>query len=648
MTAWSRRTRWTPRHNLLKYLMSVAALLGVLLLATPDIASAADAEPEQAVPGTAPDAERAVLLEVINQTTFVAADGALSLHLLISQDGQPTTVVDGYELAVTVHGRLESEAEVDEPPAQALNRLRPIELSSVLTSRPGHYHLDVLVRSGSRFDDLDRVLLPQPGVYPISVELRNEDGPLSAIETYLVRLPQTTSEEAETATDEASTPTPIPVALVLNVSTAEGLTLAAVQQLLTNHPTTPMTVVLQEGVENQLRSNPELAASFVAALAGRPVLAVPPIDLDPSALAEIEQPDLYAEATRTAKADLEALGLTVADDLALVGAPLTAEGLTMIGDLGIASVLDTEAASNTSGRLSSGGRQVQVIRIDRQLSRLLGGGTGGPHRANRILARLTMRGLVDDAPVVLGGSALGIDPGPSIEAFLRALNQPGAPRPILLSDAVIGPRMRIAERPQQDLRAVAGPLVEVQAKLATYEGFFSGGGNSPTYYRSQILSSLTRQRNPEDRRRTLALLDSQLDDDMSVIQLQDGKPVTMAARSAPIPIAVESRASGPREVLLRFNSDKVVAVEDQQVVTIHPGTSSIDVEMETRAFGVSPMEVSVWTPDGGILLANTRFEIRSTAVPGLGLLVSIAAVGLLGAWWVLDIRKRRNGSAIPS
>lgn len=291
---------------------------------------------------------------------------------------------------------------------------------------------------------------------------------------------------------------------------------------------------------------------------------------------------------------------------------------------------------------------MQVIRIDRQLSRILGGGTGGPHRANRILARLTMRGLVDDAPVVLGGSALGIDPAPSIDAFLRALNQPGAPRPILLSAAVTSPAMRIAERPQQDLQPIAGPLLDVQAKLATYEGFFNGGGNTPAYYRSQILSSLTRQRNPTDRRRTVALLDSQLDDDMAVIELHDGQPVTLAARSAPIPIIMDSNAGGPREVLLRFNSDKVVATQGQQLVTIEPGTSSIDVEFETRSFGVSPLEVSVWTPDGGILLANTRFEIRSTAVPGLGLLVTVGAVGLLGAWWVLDFRKRRIVENEPS
>jgi hypothetical protein len=632
----------------------ISAVVGAVLIA---VLAGAGAAAQVAEPLDRSGADEQATLAVVNQTTFVAADGALSLHLLITRDGRPVAAAEDHRLSVTVFGRLQSEAEVDEPPTRALNRLEPVAVGQLPTSGVGQYHLDVRVRSGSRFDDLDRVLLPEPGVYPISVELRNEEGPLSAIDTHLVRLPQNTSQDTEAEAEAAGTGAPIPVALVLNVSTAEGLTLAGVIALLTNHPTTPMTVVLQEGVENQLRADPELAARFSAALAGRPVLAVPPIDLDPSALAEIGQEELYADATSAARADLTALGLTPAADLALLGAPITADGLATVADLGIESVLDTESMLGISGRIRAGGHQVQVIRIDRQLSRILAQGItalglpgsapadiDGPHGANRILARLTMRSLVDDAPVVLGGSALGVDPGRSVDAFLRALNQPGAPRPILVSDAVVRPTLRIAERPQQDLRSVAGPLLDVQSKLETYGGFHSGGGNSPSYYRSQILSSLTRQRNPDDRQRALALLDSQLDDDMAVIELHDGKPVTLAARSAPIPIIMESSAGGPREVLLRFNSDKVVAREDQQVVTVQPGTSSVDVELETRSFGVSPLEVSVWTPDGGILLANTRFEIRSTAVPGLGLLVSIGAVGLLGAWWVLDFRKRRIGA----
>lgn len=597
-----------------------------------------------------------VVLEVVDQSTFVAADGALYLDLAIDLGGSsgadpgPTpgrrpgpSREDRYFVAVTVYGMLETEAAVSEPLSQPLNRLDPIDLEDVPSNQPGRYQLEVPIRSGAQFDDRNRLLLPNPGVYPVSIELRSDGGPVASARTHLVRLPQVTNQDGPV--DE-----PLPVAIVLNVYTAEGLTITDVQQILTDHPSVPLTVVLQQGVENQLRSDPELAAGFAAALAGRPVLAVPAIDLDPSALAEIGQADLYAAAATAARSDLLALGLTSAGSITLLDAPLTEAGAAVVGGVGFRSVLDTGSGSAVGGRLGTdrlgaGGRRLQVVRLDHQLSQILGGGTDGPHRANRVLAKLTMRGLVDDAPVVLGGSALGVDPGPSINAFLRALSQPGAPRPILVSEVTNGPSLRVAERPEQNLMPVSDLLEAVQDKLVTYEGFFGGGGNTPDQYRDQILSALTRQRNPRDRRRALELIDSRLDDDMAVIELHDGQPVTLAARAAPIPITVENSSAGPRAVMLQFRSDKVVATEDRQLVTIGPGTSSIDVELETRSLGVSPLEVSVWTPDGATLLADTRFEIRSTAVPGLGLLVSSGAVGLLGAWWIVDIRRRRASSA---
>ncbi len=590
-------------------------------------------------------------LEVTDQTTFVAADGTFGLDLAIEPAAELRLSPDSYELSVTVYGHLEDESEVDEPLTQPLNRLPPMPIGDLLPATDGRFHLDIPIRSGNAFDDLERVLLPLPGVYPVSIELRTADGPIAAARTHLVRLPQVTNEDEPAADASADSPSlqtgaasghPLPVAIVLNVSAAEGLTLDDVQQLLIDHPTTPLTVVLQAGVANLLRADPERAANFAAALAGRPTLAVPTIDLDPSALAEIDQSPLYAEAYRTTTTELRQLNLTPAENMVLLGAPLTEGGATVLGELGIQTVLDTESRSGGVGRLVAGSNRLRIVRFDRDLSRILGGGDDGPHRANRVLAGLTLRSEVDDAPVILGGSSLGIDPRRSIDAFLRALTQPGAPQPILISQAMTGPDIRFAERPEQDLQPIADQLRDVQSRLATYETFHNGGGNTPAYYRQQILAGLTRQRNPQDRRRALIALDAQFDEDLGVVTLHDGQPVTLAARSAPIPIGVESTAVGPRKVMLRFASDKVVATDDEQVISIEPGTSSINVELETRALGISPMEVSVWTPDGAVLLANTRFEIRSTAIPGFGLLVSLGAVGLLGAWWVVDARKRRE------
>ena len=661
MTSWSRRTRRTSDKNRTRQLVLIVLTLAVgLALAAPAGATTAAEDDTGNNNNTGNNASpptpnlitpEIALLEVVDQTTFVAADGTFGLDLALEPVDLLLAAPESYEISVTVYGRLEDESEVDEPLTQPLNRLPPFPVDGLLSSSNGRFHLDVPIRSGDPFDNLDRVLLPLPGVYPVSIELRTATGPIAAARTHLVRLPKVSNEEdaltadgtrADASTDDTTVSSSLPVAIVLNVSAAEGLTLDDVEQLLIRHPTTPLTVVLEPGVVNLLRADPVRAGRFAVAVGGRPTLAVPTVDLDPSALVEIDESDLYAEANRATRSDLRSLSLTPADDVAILGAPLTQAGADVLSDLGVRTVLDTEGQSGGVFQLGSGPDPLRVVRFDQDLGEILGGGSDGPHRANRVLARMTLRGLTDDSPVVIGGSTLGVDPLRSINAFLRSLRQPGAPRPILLTETPLGPTIRLAERPEQDLGQIIGVLAQVESRLETYETFHSDGGNTPAHYRQQILAGLTRQRNPLDRSRALASIRTQLDEDLGVVTLQEGQPVTLAARSAPIPIGLESSAIGSRNVMLRFASEKVVATEAEQVVSIEPGASSINVEFETRALGVSPLEVSVWTPDGERLLANTRFEIRSTAIPGFGLLMSIVAVGLLGAWWVLDARKRRE------
>ena len=215
----------------------------------------------------------------------------------------------------------------------------------------------------------------------------------------------------------------------------------------------------------------------------------------------------------------------------------------------------------------------------------------GPQRANRVLARLTLRRDIDDRPVVVGGPALGVDPAPALTAFLQALSQPGAPQPVPLSAIRGGPTLRVAERPQQDLAGVADLVDGLRARLETYESFHLDGGSEPDSYRQRIVGALTRQRNPDDRLRALTLIAGQLDDDLGTIHIHQPQPVTLAARSASIPLVVDNSASGPRHVVLRFRGDRVTSPDDGRLVLVQPGTSSIDIDVEARSLGVSPLEV---------------------------------------------------------
>lgn len=628
------------RQALLVALAAITGLFGAIavLLAAAGPASAsagAAAQGEQDQPS----------IRIVDQTTFVPADGAFDLIIDLAA---PASLVTSNEtfLSVTFFGRLDSERGVDEPPTEAIKRTPSIAIDRVPRTQAGHLRLSLPIRSSSRFDDQDRVLLREPGVYPVTIELRDAEGPLASARTHLVRQPIETDDQPTVAS------APVEVAVVLNIAAAEGLTAPAAIALLTEHQALPLTVVLDPGIVNQLRSDPATTQALVDALAGRPVLTTPTIDLDPSALAEIGQGELYLNAAEADRQALIDLGLQPADDIALLTSPLTKAGIDLLGGQGIGTVLDLGDRALSSGVIDPDDQAIDLIRPDRELNEILRGDDGmpeagsGPVRANRVLARLTLRRDIDDRPVVLGGSAIGVDPTPVLSAFLRSLSQPGAPRPVPLSAVRGGPSLRTAEQAQQDLVPVGALIEGIQGRLDTYASFDRSSGTLPDEYRQRLVGALTGQRNPQDRVRALNLIASQLDDDFSDIHIHQPQPVTLAARSAPIPLVIDNNAAAARHVVLQFRGDRVVSPDDGRLLRIEPGTSSIDIEVEARSLGVSPLEVSVWTPDGSVELAKARFEIRSTAVPGLGLLVSLSALTLLGLWWFLDHRGRRRDPVV--
>lgn len=585
-------------------------------------------------------------IRIVDQSTFVPADGAFDVVIDLELPDSFESTGGPPFLSVTFFGRLSSERAVEEPPTEAIKRTPAITIDRAPRTQAGHLQLSIPIRSASRFDDQDRVLLREPGVYPVTVELRDAEGPLASVRTHLVRQP------IETVDEPGGDSAPLQVAILLNLTTAEGLTAPEAAALLAEHPGLPITAVLDPGVMTQLRSDPVLAAALAEALNGRPVLTTPTIGLDPSALAEIGQGDLYLTAAEADRQALLALGLQPADGIALLNSPLTPAGLDLLSGQGVGTVLDLGDRLLGSGVVESESRSIDLIRPDRDLDEALGGEDGarlagsGPHRANQVLARLTLRRELDDRPVVLGGSAIGVDPAPAMASFLRSLSQPGAPRPVPLSAIDGGPRLRPAEQPQQDLGPVAEVVARIRQRLATYGEFNRSGGPLPDDYQQRLVGALTLQRNPEDRVRALEVIAGQLDDDFGDIHIHQPQPVTLAARSASIPLVIDNNASGPRHVILRFRGDRVVSPDDGRVLRVEPGTSSIDIELEARSLGVSPLDVTIWTPDESVPLAEARFEIRSTAVPGLGLLVSLSALALLGVWWVLDHRKRRRAKVV--
>ena len=57
------------------------------------------------------------------------------------------------------------------------------------------------------------------------------------------------------------------------------------------------------------------------------------------------------------------------------------------------------------------------------------------------------------------------------------------------------------------------------------------------------------------------------------------------------------------------------------------------INVRTRASGDSPLDITLQTPDGGMVIAKTRVTVRSTAFSGVGIVLLVGAGGFLALWW---------------
>lgn len=564
----------------------------------------------------------------MSQTPFVPSEGTFRAIVAWSGDFDPELTLGGL-----IYNPIADESEITEPPVNPFFALPYVNASSLERTPEGHFVLDIPIRSvegGS-----ERIRLREAGVYPVQIELRSPDGAtLASLRTNLIRLP---TEAAEIDV--------LPISTVLEISSAEGLTVSLATDLLTSHPELPLTVIIGDGVLTQLENDEILAAGLRDALNGREVVTAPTPELDISALASIGRSDLYATARSNTFDRLSNVGLVPSNDITIIDSNLTTRGIDMLVRLGVEVILDSgDNSSRSSGVLEGNNGSIRVVQVDANLTSSMRGLSRSVERVHRLLAALSMRAATDRSPIFLGGSALRSVPLTSIQLFLTALEQPGTLGTVGLVDAAkTSPLFPIVpdEQPTQNLLAIEDMIRSATSDIATYRSFYINGGQPPAVFERNLVEALVAGRNPADRARALQQLTTNLDDRFDDILLPEGQSVTLAAQRAEIPLTVENTSDGSRTVMLLFESDKIDVTQDQTTVVLPSGVSTVNVELEARSLGRSPLRVRIMTPDRTVQLAETSFGVRSTAVPGLGLLLSATALLFLMVWWIRSIAATR-------
>ena len=93
-----------------------------------------------------------------------------------------------------------------------------------------------------------------------------------------------------------------------------------------------------------------------------------------------------------------------------------------------------------------------------------------------------------------------------------------------------------------------------------------------------------------------------------------------------MPLTIRSTSPTPLHVRVLVTSPKLDFPDGAaQIVTLDTVNTTVTFKVKARASGTFPLDVKVTSPDGTLPIATERLTVRSTAVSGVGVVLSIGA-----------------------
>ncbi len=629
-------------------------------------------------------------LVLVSQTPWVtAAQPWFNLALGVSPDEGSA---GSLQVNLTFYGRLDDVSQLQQaisgvPTATPLLRLPPVPVISeaggltasacvtvvpnssagVPTSGPG------VCPAGSHTLTLD--CTPLSGkcgdVYPVSVALvrQGSSSPLARFTTFL------TYQEP---TAVSATGGPLRVGVVVPVTAAGVTTLA---DALTAHHDVPATLAVNPLAMSALAAarsrDGQRALAQLAALSGDEMIDQPYVPINLAALsgagisgeigAQVVRGDEVLRATGlrpdggpwvdTASmftqgdagnlaSGLQAAGASQVvisdDDLAAGGVSNLTFAQPFTLDLGHGSTVPAVASDSTLSTRFTAQRSNPILGAEQLLA-----GLSFVHFENAFLG--APRGVVVSPPPGWRPSAAfmdtllaGLSGNPALKA--ETVSQ-------LFADVPAGGNHEPAVRQLQSgpagrgiTRGAAERIALDRQQLASFSSAVGGHPTTLTSLGDALLTTEASGLSNVGRTAALSAYAKSFEGATGQITLATERTVTFTAQRAAIPVTVLSSAPYPVTVVVTLASDKFTFPDGntQRLTLIHP-TTSVRVTAQARTSGDRlPIDVSLHTPDGQLLIAHAVLTVRSTAISFVGVALTVLAGAVLLVWWVRTWRRSRR------
>lgn len=606
--------------------------------------------------GIPADAQNSGRLDLIAQTTWIG-DSPAAIDLRIT--GAPGDA----RLAVRVLAPVTTRSAVIatfQRPMPDSSLLADFEVTDLDAARVGSGEVVSVVMPD---EEIGLLLRRDPGALTVIIDLMSQDIVLDTLIThflvaaesplgadigvamvYDMRQPLATSADLEIVTDPESVNDHVdflsararlPIGVRINGETLEAL-----------------STTTESMVDSPLGQ----------ALAGRELLLEPWVDLDEEAWRAAGEPDTvinhYAAGRRSVDEVLHQSqsGIVQLDD---DSTPITVSLLRSAGAVGL--VVNPELVStNARNRrhpvtvLDSNGVAIKALVLDHLLMTTLGGPDpelAGQHAVVELA--LEAMSLESDGVVVI--DATHID-SVALDVLYEGIAATPNLTPVTLSDALrsdidrtsAGIVTRATLRPLAvpDYAAAAADLDFTKSAISSYASMVPHNDAPIAPLRRLVEVAPSSYLQPVGMSDYTARVLDAIDTGTKGIEVIEGDRVTLASRSADLPLVIRNDQTLQITVDLFLRSEKLRFPDgDHQVLLLAPGDNEITVRVQAPTSGDARVTATLSSPDGRIELARGTLNVRSTAISGLGLTISLISLAVLLTWWARTIlRVRRNRS----
>jgi hypothetical protein len=650
--------------------------------------------PPSAIPMPQPVSNPGVTLK--SQTTFVGAGDTFSMVIELANATPDTRFSIALHPAVTSRiqfGQTLGGQQLGTP----VQQFDGVAVSDLPVDATGATNISLLVPGPDVVPGPFTLLVTEPGVYPITVTVDDDPAAVPLV-THVVRLgvpdaaPNAGPDpDPNTAPDDPA----FSVGVLLNVAGSgdlDGLTTA-----LTTYPGVPVTVRAQpERLAALVSSGPAGAASvrgLGAAIGNSEVLLDTWVPVDMASLVASTLDQFIDRQLLTGASTLQQLlNTTVSGATWVMDPTVDPAALAALTKRGVQQVVIPEQLAEPidsnrfpvtltrpftveAGNDNDDPALVPAMQTDVVLTALLESSGQPALAANRVLADLAVLAfdLSNSGRAAIVDTEVANVPGATIAAVLSGL-QDAARRsdtiePLLQARTIGGlfaTASAVGELDGEDdlvrswtfgepesLGTFPDQLADVDADTATLIGTVIPGPLAPeanaTVERVNRLVLASGQRTLDADGRT-DLLDQAalaIDGALAPIGVPEQGSVTLTADAGVIPVTLQNGRADPVRVRLQLTSDKLDFPDgDTLELILEPGTNRREVAVRVRASGGFPVEIQLSTPNDAIQLGEGRFTVRSTAISGTGLALSIVAGVFLAGWWALHFRSARRSKQL--